>query len=122
MTSTVTSAQDRTEAARKGVKLGDVFYRSWGYDQTNVNFYEVVGFTASNKSMRLREIRKTVQGRGVVPVKGDYRFLEDDVHTKRIQLDYTGIFPCAAWNSYSSLSLFEGKPVYDTIALGYEGH
>lgn len=36
------------------VKVGDIFYSSWGYDQTNVDFYQVV---AINKSMAtLREI------------------------------------------------------------------
>ena len=32
------------------VKLGDVFYESWGYDQTNIDFAKVVGFTKSGKS------------------------------------------------------------------------
>lgn len=31
------------EAVNKyGVKVGDVFYNSWGYEQTNIDFYEVV--------------------------------------------------------------------------------
>ena len=24
------------------VKVGDIYYTSWGYDQTNIDFYEVV--------------------------------------------------------------------------------
>lgn len=34
--------------------IGDVFYSSWGYDQTNVDFYEVVRKTA--KTVYVREI------------------------------------------------------------------
>lgn len=31
--------------ADAGIKVGDFFARSWGYDQTNVDFYKVVGLT-----------------------------------------------------------------------------
>lgn len=31
--------------AAAGVAVGDFFYSSWGYDQTNVDFYKVVGLT-----------------------------------------------------------------------------
>ncbi len=26
-----------------GVKIGDIFYDSWGWEQTNIDFYQVVG-------------------------------------------------------------------------------
>ena len=35
------------------VKIGDVFVYSWGYEQTNINFSKVVGFSASGKSARI---------------------------------------------------------------------
>jgi len=38
------------------VKVGDLFASSWGYDQTNVEFYKVVGLTKSGKSARVRQI------------------------------------------------------------------
>ena len=28
-----------------GVQIGDIFYTCWGYEQTNVDFYEVVAVT-----------------------------------------------------------------------------
>lgn len=34
--------------------VGSFFATSWGYDQTNVEFYKVVGHTASGKSLRLQ--------------------------------------------------------------------
>lgn len=37
------------------VKVGDFFECSWGYDQTNVDFYKVVGFTKSGKSVHLQK-------------------------------------------------------------------
>ena len=27
------------------VKIGDIFYSSWGYDQTNIDFYQVIAKT-----------------------------------------------------------------------------
>ena len=38
------------------VKIGDVFVSSWGYDQTNVCYYQVTDLTPSGKSARLRRI------------------------------------------------------------------
>lgn len=36
------------------IKVGDIYYTSWGYDQTNVNFYEVVAI--GEKSVFVREV------------------------------------------------------------------
>ena len=45
------------------VKVGDLFYSSWGYDQTNVEFFKVVGLTKSGKSAKVRQIgSKTKEG------------------------------------------------------------
>ena len=30
------------EKTEEGVKVGDIFYDSWGYEQTNIDFYEVI--------------------------------------------------------------------------------
>lgn len=38
------------------VKAGDIFYTSWGYEQTNVEFYQVVRATA--KTVWLAEIEQ----------------------------------------------------------------
>ncbi|EDJ7683689.1 hypothetical protein CH200_21630 [Salmonella enterica subsp. enterica serovar Kentucky] len=38
------------------VSVGDVFASSWGYEQTNVNFYQVVS-THGKKTVTVREIR-----------------------------------------------------------------
>lgn len=38
-----------------GVKVGDVFSMSWGYDQTNVDFFQVVKVCGEN-SVRVREV------------------------------------------------------------------
>ncbi len=68
-------------AARKTLKasdhysVGDVIYNSWGYDQTNVDFYEVTAVL--EKSVKIREIgeNKSVTGfmQGMTqPVRGQF--------------------------------------------------
>ena len=44
------------------MKQGDVFVNSWGYEQTNVDFYEVVKVTA--KTITLISIERKVQLKG----------------------------------------------------------
>ena len=41
------------------VKVGDVFYSSWGYEQTNVDFFQVVALVGK-KSVRIREVNLTM--------------------------------------------------------------
>ena len=42
----------------QGVQVGDLFACSWGYDQTQVDFYEVTGVTPSGKSVRVQSIQQ----------------------------------------------------------------
>lgn len=42
--------------------LGDIIVNSWGFDQTNIEFYQVV--QVLNKSIRVREIRQIYQSTG----------------------------------------------------------
>jgi len=58
------SKKKRKEERRNAladVKVGDLFYNSWGYDQTNLDFYQCV--EKKGKTMTLRPIAsKTVEG------------------------------------------------------------
>lgn len=38
------------------IQIGDIFYNSWGYEQTQVDFYEVIRISPSGKSVDLRPI------------------------------------------------------------------
>lgn len=56
--------QERKEANKAGhsLKVGDVVYTSWGYDQTNVDFFQVVG-TPSAAYVEIRPIKaKSISG------------------------------------------------------------
>lgn len=41
-----------------GVKVGDIFYSSWGYDQTNIDYFQVIELKGS-QMVKIREIAQT---------------------------------------------------------------
>lgn len=77
-------------------KVGDIFHYSWGYDQTNCEFFQVVAF--KGKTATLRNIgSKSVPGSSgfmcehVIPVKD--AFITGNMAetiTKRIKSNYNG--------------------------------
>jgi hypothetical protein len=42
---------------KEGVAPGDIFCYSWGYDQTNVEFFQVLSLTKSGKSASLQKVK-----------------------------------------------------------------
>lgn len=49
-------AAPKAEKANKyGVKVGDIFETSWGYEQTNVNFFQVIALVGET-SVKVREV------------------------------------------------------------------
>ena len=48
-----------SDEAMKLVKVGDVFSMSWGYDQTNVDFFQVIAKVGKN-SVRVRQVAPTL--------------------------------------------------------------
>lgn len=83
--------------------LGDVLVSSWGYEQTNIDFYQVVGFTKSGKSVRLIAIEsEQVEVTGFMtekvrpcpgcPVEGAKSF------TKRIPADGTDYISLSSYS------------------------
>lgn len=76
----------------KTIKLDDIFGSSWGYEQTNVSYYQVLGFKGS-KTVLLREINKIkihsneIRFTGVAkPLKDNFRPYSK-ILTKRVK-DY----------------------------------
>ena len=95
-----------TEA--KGVKVGDVFAMSWGYDQTNVDFFQVVEIVGSSSVRVVAVYPEVVATDGITwgsedrtfritsePMRRDTRsvFLKDSEHgdVKRINDNGEGV-------------------------------
>ena len=123
------------EPEAPAVKVGDFFASSWGYDQTNVDFYKVVGLTKSGKSVRVQRWTAKVAkdtGPQVYLVPGDSPATYNDwsavepgddfwerqekvverecpVETKRLRFGgYCGA--SFSVNSYSGAYLWDGTP------------
>jgi hypothetical protein len=89
------------------VNVGDIFVSSWGYDQTNIDFYKVLN--VKNKSAILVEIGQTRNYTGhmqgiCIP---DHTVVGKKLLTKRIQV--VGNKPCFKLTSYASAFLWDGK-------------
>jgi len=119
------------EKVKVAPKVGDILYSSWGYDQTNIEFFKVV--KVSEFSVWIQEIGKKVVDvtgwahQNVVPVDSpEYQVRNwdnekddwDNVNTfitkthpiqrKKIQ-DYGDGYGVSL-NSFSSAWLWDGKP------------
>ena len=56
-----TTKKQKQAVNKYGVKVGDIFYMSWGYEQTNLDFFVVVELVGS-QSVRIKEcVLKTTE-------------------------------------------------------------
>lgn len=89
------------------VREGDIFVSSWGYDQTNIDFYKVL--TVKNKVAILTEIGQTRNYTG--PMQGQCmpnpEVIGTKLYTKRIQ-NYNDK-PYFKLTNYSSAYPWDGK-------------
>lgn len=74
------------------VHVGDLFYDSWGYDQTNVDFYQVVALKGKMTAV-IREIRGDCLPQG--DMHGDVRpvrdaFASEETYERRTSAGYDG--------------------------------
>lgn len=67
-----TKAEAKTTKANKyGVQVGDLFSASWGYEQTNVDFFQVVALVGES-SVRVRQVYpEMIQESGVSSMSAD---------------------------------------------------
>ena len=110
-------AERRKKATNNTLKIGDILYSSWGYDQTNIDFYQVTELIGK-QSVKIKQVASKVLSNShgqdkVTAVKG--AFLENaEEMLKRVSDNSVSL------NSYSSARLWDGSPKYETDA--YSGH
>lgn len=100
--------------AEAGIKVGDHFVSLWGYDQSNVDYFEVVGLTPKGvKVQRVasRVVEEYMGGEKVVPSPGA---VYGEVETKILK--GSEAHPYFALTSYSSGSKWNGTPNHRTAA------
>jgi hypothetical protein len=121
-----------------GIRVGDFFVSSWGYDQTNIDFYKVVAVTA--KGVRVQPWQshvvdsesfhdRVIPGSGPrmvtdwsnVDREADYwtqqdQKVEREAPTKFHRTVRSGDSVFFTVNSYSNAYLWEGKSYYQTAS------
>ena len=73
----VAKAEKAPKAEKKnkfGVKVGDIFYTSWGYEQTQTDFFQVVAL-AGETSVRVRQVDLPIVA--LLPASSHSVFIED---------------------------------------------
>lgn len=72
-----------TETLPATVKVGDIFYNSWGYDQTNIDFYVVDAVSPTGKTCTVRPCgSQIVEAHG----PGGNRVVPDPSTTRRFDV------------------------------------
>lgn len=81
-------AKEKIQQMVNQVAIGDIYVASWGYEQTNLDFYQVVGKSGS-QTFLLREIKQQSVKEGGCSMS-DYRlgikdnFLNEKIYKKRL--------------------------------------
>jgi len=97
-------------------KVGDILVSSWGYDQTNVDFYKVTKLSPSGKSVTVVRIKSAITEKGsmsgtsVPAVPHEVSDYKGEPMTKRVNLTENGYN--VTLTNYSGAYLWDGKPRY----------
>ena len=93
----VAERRDSAKAFRHDVKVGDIFRASWGYDQTNIDYYEVVALIGQCYA-EVREIDQEAEETGFmqgkcVPTPGKWATEPDGSEAGRAYKAEHGHYP-----------------------------
>lgn len=69
--SETTPTQKAEKVNKYGVKVGDIFSSSWGYEQTNIDFFQVIALVGES-SVRVREVYpRMIDEKGISGMSAD---------------------------------------------------
>lgn len=123
--------QDRIESRRierkngqHTLKVGDILVSSWGYDQTNIDYYQVVKLVGT-KMVDIASIRATVVGNHgtydmVMPLKDGFytpRYEGDTWKTGTLRRRVCPNTNSVSINTYASAYPWNGKPDDETNSM-----
>ena len=113
-----------------GVAPGDIFYESWGYDQTNVNFYQVIRVTASKAEIlpigsRVVDGRVVAEPSYIMPYDVLINVNRSDERKSKlcsIRKGYQGAPRIVLESGRYWADPWDGRSLYETSAAGLPGH
>jgi cell division protein YceG involved in septum cleavage len=101
---------EKDREAAKNCRVGQIFVETWGYDQTNVDYFQVIsvkGVTATLQAIESIETETQPMAGHSVPVKDHFK---GKPFQKRV-VDYGEGRPSFSGVSHGWMSLWDGKPV-----------
>lgn len=102
------------------VPVGTIFYTHWGYDQTNIDFYEVVRSTAKTVWVTPIYSRRDSEQK-LLPRPGAFIApLKPEAHRVRFDGDGRASIKIESWGLYGWE--YDQKPLSDTWTYGGTGH
>lgn len=106
----------KAEAFKSELEIGSILYTCWGYEQTNVEFFQVVALKGSK--VTLRELRKHSEASGfmseeVAPQPNE--FLNDDILERRVMNGYIKIDNCTNAYLLEYKKLETGTKIYKSL-------
>jgi hypothetical protein len=111
MTGTATYKRSKQEEKRSSVhtlNTGDILYGTWGYDQTNVEYFQVVS-VISDKTVEVRAIGHTVKETGFM--SGDTMPIKDKFTSPVMRCRATGKRIASGKGRNCGAGFWDGKPI-----------
>jgi len=113
-------AKAKEASANHGVKVGDVFRSSWGYDQTNIDYYQVVEI--SNKTAIFQKISQLSESDGYlqgncVPAVNSFIGKPFKKLIQKSSVDSGAFIKIASYaNAYKiePVAVVSNKPIYES--------
>lgn len=106
-----------------GVHIGDLFYGSWGYEQTNVDFFQVVGLKGKHTAILRRIAGDYIGGYAmqgnVRPCRDD--FAGEEEYTVRTKLSDFYNPPCVILK-HPTATGHSLSPIDDDHEVGYSSY
>jgi hypothetical protein len=109
-------AADESFLAKDHFEIGDIIVNSWGYEQTNIEFYKVISMTA--KRIKVQELKKIytetqfMSGHSI-PTE-DFK-PNGDIYNCTIRSGgYNNSARIVAPKSFYSFSKWDGRPMYES--------
>jgi len=119
-------AMRKAEKAEKlaqphGLKVGDVLAASWGYEQTNVNYYEVTALRG-RRSVEVREIGQKLTQSGFMsgyctPEKGAY--IGEPMVKRVTENDSIKVQDWGVWARKQTPQIVDGVEIYRELSCSW---
>ena len=100
----------KVQKPKADVKVGDIFVCSWGYEQTNIDFYKIVEVTKSS----VKYVRLGAERRYTGPMQGECaptNQTSGPTKTARINVGLNGAVGFKVY-SYASAYKWSGQPCF----------